>query len=340
MATYQPPKKNIAYITYVSLVDQSNTKLMKSNPTIASGDFKVSIDGGALANLGTLPTVTPASGVMVKISLSTSEMNGDNITVVCSDAAGAEWCDLVMNLQTSARQVDDLAYPATSGRSLVVDTSGLVDANTVKLGPTGSGTAQTARDIGAGVIAATVSDKTGYTVSTVSDKTGYSLSSGGIQAIWDALTSALTTVGSIGKLLVDNINATISSRSTYAGADTSGTTTLLSRIASALTLTGGAVTVGTNNDKTGYALTITPATSTDVLTQVNVALDAAGTELSSVPSTTGSIRQKLGFLFQFFRNKKTITASVETIYKEDAATTLGTASVSDDGTTFTRGELN
>jgi hypothetical protein len=48
-------------------------------------------------------------------------------------------------------------------------------------------------------------------------KTGYALSSAGVQAIWDALTSALTTVGSIGKLLVDNINATISSRSTYAG---------------------------------------------------------------------------------------------------------------------------
>lgn len=47
---------------------------------------------------------------------------------------------------------------------------------------------------------------------TVSDKTGFSLSSAGIQALWDALTSALTTAGSIGKLLVDNINATISSR--------------------------------------------------------------------------------------------------------------------------------
>lgn len=43
-------------------------------------------------------------------------------------------------------------------------------------------------------------------------KTGYALSTAGIQAIWDALTSALTTVGSIGKLLVDNINTTISSR--------------------------------------------------------------------------------------------------------------------------------
>ena len=52
----------------------------------------------------------------------------------------------------------------------------------------------------------------GVTVTTNNDKTGYGLSSSAVQAVWDALTSALTTVGSIGKLLVDNINATISSR--------------------------------------------------------------------------------------------------------------------------------
>lgn len=64
----------------------------------------------------------------------------------------------------------------------------------------------------AGVTVTTNNDKTGYTASTVTDKTGYALSSAGVQAIWDALTSALTTVGSVGKLLVDNINATIGSR--------------------------------------------------------------------------------------------------------------------------------
>lgn len=42
--------------------------------------------------------------------------------------------------------------PTTAGRTLVVDASGLADANMVKMGPTGSGTAQTARDIGASVL--------------------------------------------------------------------------------------------------------------------------------------------------------------------------------------------
>lgn len=64
----------------------------------------------------------------------------------------------------------------------------------------------------ASVTGAVGSVTAGVTVSTNNDKTGYGLSAAAIQAIWDALTSALTTANSIGKLLVDNINATISSR--------------------------------------------------------------------------------------------------------------------------------
>lgn len=47
---------------------------------------------------------------------------------------------------------------------------------------------------------------------TVSDKTGFSLSTAGILAIWHQLTSAIVTAGTAGKLLVDNLNATVSSR--------------------------------------------------------------------------------------------------------------------------------
>lgn len=126
MPTYNTPKKNTAFKFYIGLVDQSNTKLLKANPTIASGDFKVSIDGGAFANLTTLPSANPASGRAVMVDLSAAEMNGDNIVVQCVDAAGAEWCDQIINLQTTARQLDDLAFPTTSGRGIAVDTNGNV----------------------------------------------------------------------------------------------------------------------------------------------------------------------------------------------------------------------
>lgn len=129
MPSYVTPKKNTAFIFYIGLTQQADTRLLKANPTLAAGDFQVSIDGGALNNLGTLPTVTPAAGRMVKVSLSAAEMNGDNLTVVCSDAAGAEWCDQIINIQTSARQIDDLAFPNTTGRGMNVSAGGVTDAD-------------------------------------------------------------------------------------------------------------------------------------------------------------------------------------------------------------------
>ncbi len=61
-------------------------------------------------------------------------------------------------------------------------------------------------------------------------KTGYALSAAGVAAIWDALTSGIVTVGSIGKWILDKLDVAVGSRSTYAGGDTAGTTTLLTRI--------------------------------------------------------------------------------------------------------------
>ena len=130
MATYQTPKRATAYKFYVGLTDQANTKLLKANPTLAAGDVKVSKDGGAFANLTTLPSANPASGAAIMVDLSGTEMTADNVVVQFIDAAGAEWCDVLVNIQTTARQLDDLAYPATTGRSLLVDTAGAVPITT------------------------------------------------------------------------------------------------------------------------------------------------------------------------------------------------------------------
>jgi len=62
-------------------------------------------------------------------------------------------------------------------------------------------------------------------------------------AVWDEAIPGAYGAGTAGKILGDNIDATISSRSTYAGGAVASVT--------------AAVTVGTNNDKAGYALTQT-----------------------------------------------------------------------------------
>lgn len=199
MASYVTAKKNTAWIGYIRLSPRAGIGTFQNNPTLASGDVKVSIDGGALANLTTLPVVTPASSDWVKVSLSASEMNGDNIAVQFKDAAGNEWCDDGFLIQTSARKIDDLAYPATSGRSIVVDASGLVDANVVKLGPSGSGTAQTARDVGASVL---LSSGTG--TGQVSLSSGQVTVSGFAAATGlSAVRSGTAQAGAVGQITLD-----------------------------------------------------------------------------------------------------------------------------------------
>ena len=108
MTSYVTPKKNSAFIQYIGLASTAAGGF-QTNPTIAAGDIQISKDGGAFANPATLPVVTPAGGKAVKISLSAAEMNADNIVILCSDAAGNEWQDVLHTLQTSAQQMDDLA---------------------------------------------------------------------------------------------------------------------------------------------------------------------------------------------------------------------------------------
>ena len=110
MATQVPCKKNNAagYIFYVGLVSQANPKNLQANPTLEAGDVKIAIDDGAPANLNTLPVVDADFTKRVKVVLSQAETNGDNITLIFSDQAGAEWCDAMINIQTVANQIDDL----------------------------------------------------------------------------------------------------------------------------------------------------------------------------------------------------------------------------------------
>lgn len=125
--------------------------------------------------------------------------------------------------QVTARLNDDLAYPATSGRSMVVDAAGLVDANAVKLGPSGSGTAQTARDVGAAIPAAAPG------------------AAGGLFIAGSNAATSVTTAFTAN--IVGNLSGSVASVTGAVGSVTAG------------------VTVTTNNDKTGYSLSVTPPTA-------------------------------------------------------------------------------
>jgi hypothetical protein len=111
-------------------------------------------------------------------------------------------------------------------------------------------------------------------------------------SVWDVLESAITTASSLGLKLKTNVDATISSRSTYAGADTAGTTTLLSRII-------GTLATGTHQPQSGdsYARLGAPAgasISADIgtrasQTSVDGITTAVDTEVAAIKAKTDQL---------------------------------------------------
>lgn len=163
-----PPLKNSAYTFDTSLVSQADTDIFKTSVTLAAGDITVSKDGGAFANITTLPTEISTTGVL-PVALTATEMNADRVTVRFHDAAGDEWQDLLVTIETETVQLNDLA---TAINLATVDT--VVDAIKLKTDTIPADPAETS-DIPS---AASVSD-----------------------AVWDELLSGHVIAGSSGAYL-------------------------------------------------------------------------------------------------------------------------------------------
>jgi len=230
---------------------------------------------------------------------------------------------------------DSSLKPATAGRTLVVDASGLADATTVKLGPSGSGTAQTARDIGANVL---LSSGTGTgQVSLSSGKV--SIVPADIGAVWDVTLASHVTAGSTGFAL----NAASSAGDPWAtslpGAYSAGTAgfivgtnlnaTVSSRLASA------SYTAPDNADITAIKaktdnLPAAPAAVSDIPTATQNADALLKRDWSSV---SGEASFSALNAFRFLRNKVDATSGTsEIVYKEDGSTTAWSQSITTSAT--------
>lgn len=151
--------------------------------------------------------VNGASGtILATLPINPAELeNSDLKTSTRSSHAAADiWAVGTRTLTGFGTLVADIWTSAT--RTITGGTATTVTGNV------GGSVASVSGNVGGNVAGSVASVTAGVTVSTNNDKTGYGLSSAAIQAIWDALTSSLTTVGSIGKRIVDNLDAAISTR--------------------------------------------------------------------------------------------------------------------------------
>ena len=86
-------------------------------------------------------------------------------------------------------------------------------------------------------------------------------------------------------------------------------------------------------------VTISSLTASQVNAEVVDALNVdTYAEPASVPAATASLAAKIGFLMALARNKLTQTATTSTLRNDGDTSSIGTSSVADDGTTFTRSE--
>lgn len=289
-----------------------------------------------------------------------------------------------------ATDYDPASKPGTSTALLneLVENDGGVSrytANALEQAPTGSGA--TAAAIADAVWEELIADHSGTSGSTAEALNA----AGSAGDPWVTALPGSYTSGQAGKIIGDNINATISSRSSHSAADVwaVGTRTLTSfgtlvadvwayatRILTAatnITSTGGTTVPQTGDAFARIGAPAGASASADIAAiksqtaaietdtqdiqttlaalnnlsaaQVNaevvdaLSVDTYAEPGQGAPSATTTLAAKIGYLYKSWRNKKTQTSTTTNIFADDGTTVDQKATVSDDGTTFTSGEV-
>lgn len=254
------------------------------------------VDNQAVAGYGLTNLDATVSSRASSSALATVQADTDDIQtrlpaalvsgriVALSQAIATDAIDAA-SLKTDAVTEIQTAVAAGSVASVV----GAVGSVTGNVG--GNVTGSVGSVVGAvGSVTGAVGSVTGNVGGNVTGSVGsviaaVTIAAASITAIWDKATSALTTIGSIGKLLVDNIDATISSRlasASYTAPPSAATiaAAVWDRLTSALTTVGSigkllvdSVDTAISTRATASALTTAQADLDDIQTRLPAALD-------------------------------------------------------------------
>lgn len=307
-------------------IAQANVRLSKNGGTFAQkntsgsathdeyGYYDISLDTTDTGTLGRLRVAVSVSGAlpvfadyMVMPANAWDALYGsDLLQVDLTQISGAAVSTSTAQLGVNAVQIG-AAVPASATIGTVTNltnanpsAAAIADAvwDELRAGHT------TANTFGAGVIAATVSDKTGYAL-TVTPPTAAE----NADAVWDEARSGHTTAGTFGQgaaSVQGNVTGsvatvtggvTVSTNSDKTGYSLSATPPTAGEVADAVWdearsrhttsgTFGSGVIINTNSDKTGYALTVTPPTAA----QVRAEMDSNSTQLAAIVADTNELQ--------------------------------------------------
>lgn len=247
-------------VDFDGVVGLNNIRVVATsgNGYAAAGNYQLVITTGTVGGTSVVGYVVAEFSIEARSSLRPTTADRA-LDVSAGGEAGLDWANIgspttAQNLSATNIDVDQV----------VASVSGAVGSVTGAVG-------SVAGNVGGNVVGSVASVTAGVT-----------LAASAIQAIWDAATSALTTVGSIGKLLIDNINATIGSRSSHSAADVWSVVTRVLTAGTNIVLAKGVGVTGFNDLDAAGTRTAVGLASANLDTQLTTIDDFLDTEVADI----------------------------------------------------------
>lgn len=288
-----------------------------------------------------ITVVTTASSTSGKVDVShiagTAQTARDiGASVLLSSGTGTG--QISLSSGTVSLTADQAVNTTKWGGTAVASARPTVDIDTIK---TQSVTCNAGVTVGAYVggtgAAALASEVTPARMGALTDL----IDDGRLDVILDTVAANVAGLGGAAMRGTDNAATAGAQMDLVNAPNATAVTAIQAGLATPTNITAGTITTVTN-------LTNLPAVPNDWLTAAGIAADVGTefaaailggeiTELTSVPGASPSLKQAVALLYMALRNKRDTTSSTDTI-TNDAGTTIATASLSDNGTTFTKAE--
>jgi len=343
-------------------LDETDGKTAETALTITQPDVRLKKNGGAWAQKAAAQTLSHEEAGWYEVTLDATDTDTIGILLVAVHESGAlpvwmEFHVLAANvydslfgsgdvLDVSVTQFAGSAITAAAGIPEVKVAS--IAANAITAAAVADG-AIDAATFAAGAITATVLANDCITDAKVaSDVT--------IASVTGAVGSVTGAVGSVTGNVGGNVVGSVASVAGSVGGNLAGS--VLGSVAGSVgsvtgavgsvtgavgSVTGavGSVTGSVGGNVTGSVGSLATQAKADVNAEV---LDVLNTDTfaepgQEAPAATNTLVKKIGYLFKFLRNKVTQTSTTLSVFADDATTVDQKSTVSDDGTTYTRGEI-
>lgn len=321
------PTKNAAYRVTFPILDADGDLVAGATGL----DSEFSEDAATFADCSNEATEIATSSGMYYLDVINTEMGGDTVAIIVKSSTG-KTTPIVMYPQEAGDinvNVETISGDATAADNceLFFDGTGYNASNSA-VGTVASVTAIATGGITAGSIAADAigaSELAADAVAEIAD------------AVWDEDATGHQTQGTFGQAIGDPVADT---NTIFKAVVTDATGATVG--ADVVTIDGIVDSILADTGTDGVVVASINANAVNASALASDAVDEiwnkAMSELGSVPGVTASVLQALEWVFLLSRNKITQTATTQTLRNDADAGNIGTAAVSDDGTTATRAE--